>query len=364
MNVPFFSFRCIALTIFIVTAMLACSEPGSSIEDILNEGEPKIVSVFPADGESDVARDQAISVTFNLTMDSSSINDSTFIVSDGDTSVEGIISYSETTATFTPFNTYDAETDYTVTLSNGIRNRNGVSLESEKSWNFSTVSSTGPQDAVELGTARNYVILASTGIFNNPESNITGDLGLSPADTSSLTGFDITEESNYATSTQVNGRIYVSNMGAPTPANLTVAVEDMVAAYDDAAGRSNPDFIDLHNSDIGGRALSPGLYKWNGNLNVSSGITISGNSDDVWIFQVAEGLNISSDVSMELSGNTQVRNIIWQVTGNVEIGPGAQFKGILLTTENITLNNNATVTGRLLTQESVNLDSNTITQSR
>lgn len=360
----FFSFRSIALTILFVTIMLACSEPGSSIEDMLNEGEPKIVSVFPADGESDVARDQVISVTFNLTMDPSTINDSTFFVSDGAASVEGIINYSETTATFTPFNTFDAETDYTVTLSTGIKNRTGVSLESDESWNFSTVNSTEPQEAVELGTARNYVILANTGIFNNPASTITGDLGLSPADTSSLSGFDITEESNYATSGQVNGRIYASNMGAPTPANLNTAVEDMLAAYDDAAGRSNPDFIDLHNSDIGGRTLSPGLYRWNGNLNVSSGITFSGDSDDVWIFQIAEDLNISSNVIMELSENTQVRNIIWQIAGDVVIESDAHLKGILLTSDNITLNSNATVTGRLLTQDSVNLDASTVNNPR
>jgi hypothetical protein len=364
MNFHFSSFRSIALTIFIVTVMMSCSEPGSSIEDILNEGEPKIVSVFPADGESDVARDQVISVTFNLAMDPSTINDSTFTVSDGAASVEGIINYSEATATFTPFNTFDAETDYTVTLSSGIKNRTGVSLESEESWNFSTVESTEPQEAVELGTARNYVILARTGTFNNPASTITGDLGLSPADTSSLSGFDLTEESNYATSEQVNGRIYASNMGAPTPANLTAAVEDMIAAYEDAAGRANPDFIDLHNSDIGGRTLSPGLYRWNGNLNVSSGITLSGDSDDVWIFQIDEDLILSSNVFMELSGNTQVRNIIWQVAGDVVIESDAQLKGILLTLNEITLNNNASVTGRLLTQESVNLDANTITQSR
>ena len=364
MKFHFISFRSIALISFLAFIMMACSEPGSGIEDILNEAEPKIVSVFPADGEPDVARDQVISVTFNVAMDPSTINDSTFSVSDSVTSVEGIIDYSETTARFTPFNTFDAETDYTVTLSAGIRSRNGVTLESDASWNFSTVEGSEPQEPVELGTARNYVILTSTGIFNNPTSTITGDLGLSPADTSSLSGFDLTEESNYATSGQVNGRIYASNMGAPTPANLTAAVEDMITAYDEAASRSNPDFIDLHNSDIGGRALSPGLYRWNGSLNISSGITLSGNSDDVWVFQIAESLNMSSNVFMELSENTQVRNIIWQVAGEVVIESDAELKGILLTSSNISINNNATVTGRLLTQESVNLDAGTITQPR
>jgi len=357
------SFRSIALISFL-TIMMACSEPGTSIEDILNESEPNIVSVFPADGESDIARDQVISVTFNVVMDPSTINDSTFSVSNGTSSVKGIIDYSEMTATFTPYNTFDAETDYTVSLAAGIRSRTGVAVATDQSWGFMTGGNTEPQPEVELGTARNYVILASTGIFNNPTSTITGDLGLSPADTSSLSGFDLTEESNYATSEQVNGRIYASNMGAPTPANLTAAVEDMITAFDDAAGRTTPDFIDLHNSDIGGRTLSPGLYKWNGSLDVSSDIAISGDSDDVWIFQIADDLNISSNVIMELSGNTQVRNIIWQVVGNVVVEPDAHLKGILLTLNNITLNRNAKVTGRMLTQESVNLDANTITQSR
>lgn len=363
MRLQIISFSTIAIATFILTLiMTGCSEPGTSIEDVLNGGDPTVTTISPADGGTDIARDEVISVTFSHEMDPSSINDSTFVVTKDTSFVQGIIEYSETTATFTPFNTFDALSDYTAKITTGARSVTGGSLAADKEWSFTTGGSTEKRESVELGTVRNYVILAQTAIENNPESDITGDLGLSPADTSSIIGFDMTDASSYATSTQVSGRIYASNMSAPTPSNLTVAVEDMVTGYDDAAGRTEPDFVDLHNADVGGRTLSPGVYKWNNSLNVSSDISISGDPDDVWIFQISDNLNISPDAVMTLSGGAQTRNIFWQVGDEVLIGSGAHFEGIILSQNDITMNTNASLTGRILGQDSVILDSNTLNQ--
>jgi hypothetical protein len=60
------------------------------------------------------------------------------------------------------------------------RSRNGISQPA---------ASAATLAAVNLGAAGNYVILAKTAINNNPGSAITGDLGLSPAATSYITGF-------------------------------------------------------------------------------------------------------------------------------------------------------------------------------
>ncbi|CAN5471256.1 hypothetical protein BH23BAC3_BH23BAC3_04050 [soil metagenome] len=365
MRLQIISISNIAIATFILTlVMIGCSEPGTGIEDILNGGEPAVTKIFPAYGETNIARDQEITVTFGQTMDPSSINDSTFVVSKDTSPVQGIIEYSGTTATFTPFNTFDALSDYTAKITTGVRSVSGGSLAADKVWSFTTGGSTERRESVKLGTARNYVILAKSAIENNPESDITGDLGLSPADTSSIIGFDLTDASSYATSTQVSGRIYASNMSAPTPANLAAAIEDMITAYDDAAGRTEPDFIDLHNADVGGRTLSPGVYKWNNSLNVSSDIFISGDSDDVWIFQINENLTISSNVEMTLSGGARTRNIFWQVGGEVISGTGAHFEGIILSNSNVTMNANASHTGRILGQDSVILDSNAVSQPR
>jgi hypothetical protein len=78
-------------------------------------------------------------------------------------------------------------------------------------------------------------------------SLLAGDIGVSPAAASSLTGFALTlgSDGTYATSTQVTGKVYAADYANPTPPYLTTAVSNMQAAYTDASGRANPDFTNL-----------------------------------------------------------------------------------------------------------------------
>ncbi len=106
--------------------------------------------------------------------------------------------------------------------------------------------------------------------------------------------------------------------------------------------------------------LEPGIYKWNDSVEISSNITLSGSADDVWIFQVADGLTINSDVEIILSDGAVAENIFWQVAGDVTINTNAHFEGIILSEQAITLENGATLNGRMLSQTDVTLDENTI----
>ena len=58
--------------------------------------------------------------------------------------------------------------------------------------------------------------------------------------------------------TQVTGKMYAADMAAPTGINLTTAVENMITAYNDAAGRPTPDFLELGTGNIGGKTLVTG----------------------------------------------------------------------------------------------------------
>jgi hypothetical protein len=73
-----------------------------------------------------------------------------------------------------------------------------------------------------------------------PTSLVTGDLGLSPAAASYITGFDLTKAGTRWSSAQVIGDVYAADNDPPTPTALTTAVTDMQTAYTDAAGRKNP----------------------------------------------------------------------------------------------------------------------------
>ena len=215
--------------------------------------------------------------------------------------------------------------------------------------------------SVDLGTAGDFVILAKSGISNVPTSTITGDLGLSPATATSITGFALTMDGSgeFATSAQVTGRVYASTYSAPTPTVLSTAVLDMEAAYTDAASRS-PDHTELGAGDIGGLTLPPGVYKWGTGVTISTNVTLAGGADDTWIFQIAQGLTVSSGRDVILSGGAQAENIVWQVFGSVEIGTTAHISGVILSQTSIVVNTGASVTGRLMAQTAVTLDSNVV----
>jgi hypothetical protein len=219
------------------------------------------------------------------------------------------------------------------------------------------------QSPVNLGTAGKFSILAKSGISTVPTSAITGDIGVSPIDSTGITGFSLilTAASPFATSTQVAGKVYAPDYADPTPANLTAAIGDMQTAYTDAAGRSTPDFTELGAGEIGGRTLVPGLYKWGTDVMITSDVTLNGGPNDVWIFQIAGGITLANGKKVNLAGGAQARNIFWQSFGVVSIGTTAHFEGIVMTQTSITLDTGASVNGRLLAQTAVTLDASTVT---
>jgi hypothetical protein len=213
---------------------------------------------------------------------------------------------------------------------------------------------------VLLGTAENYAIVAKSKISNVPTSVVTGDLGLSPAAASYVTGFALTKAGTSFTSPQVTGKVFAADNDPPTPARLTTAVADMLTAYADAAGRKSPDFVELGAGAIGGLTLEPGLYKWTSSVTIPKDVTLSGSEDDVWIFQVSGDLALSSARSVILSGGAAAKNVFWQVAGGVDFGTDSHAEGVVLCKTAIELESGASINGRLLAQTAVNLSAATV----
>ncbi len=217
--------------------------------------------------------------------------------------------------------------------------------------------------SLNLGTAQNYVILAMSGISSVPTSAITGNLGISPAAATYLTGFSLSVDATglFATSTQVTGKVYAPGYAQPTPANLTTAVGDMQAAFTDAAGRA-PRVTELGGGNIGGMTLAPGVYRWSTGLLVPTSVTLDGGPGDVWIFQIAQDLTVSNAAAVVLAGGAVPKNVFWQVAGAASLGTTARFEGIILGKTAITLGTGASVHGRLLAQTAVSIDSSTVVE--
>lgn len=226
------------------------------------------------------------------------------------------------------------------------------------------IISAQPLGPVDLGSTSRFAILAGSQISNIPTSAVTGDVGLSPAAGSYITGFGLNE---------VTGIIYTVDAtgpagSVPSASMLAAAQGDLTIAYNDAAGRTpvpTGDFLNPGAGNLGGQFLLPGLYKFTGNAEITAGIlTFDAQNDPnaVFIMMVNSGLITASATQVNLINSAKAENIFWQVGTSAILGSYSIFKGTIMADQSISLLTNATIEGRLLARiAAVTLDASTVT---
>lgn len=134
---------------------------------------PLVVATNPVDGATGILRNVVITATFNEEMNPSTITATTFTVV-GASSVNGTITYSGNTATFTPTSSLDANTTFICKLSTLIKDLNGNALQTDYVWTFSTglnllpvVTSTSPINNA-TGVALNKIVTANFNMIMDP----------------------------------------------------------------------------------------------------------------------------------------------------------------------------------------------------
>ena len=189
------------------------------------------------------------------------------------------------------------------------------------------------QGSISLASASGLAVLAGSAITSTGDTNITGDVGLSPG--SSIGGFP---------PGILNGEQHINN-NTSSQAKL-----DLTAAYNEAAGRTSTDIVTL-SGNIGGLTLTPGLYKSTSSLAVSSGdltFDAKGNANAVFIIQIATTLTTTSGRKVILSGGALASNIFWQVGSSATFGTTTVFKGTVMAMQSITFNTGASLDGKAL----------------
>jgi hypothetical protein len=113
--------------------------------NVLDKTRPEVAATVPADGSSDVKLNRAILVHFDEEIDAATITTTSFLLTDADdNSIAGSVEMDTTNriAVFTPVENLEADTTYTVTVTEVIEDSHDNNLENNFGWTFTTGSDT------------------------------------------------------------------------------------------------------------------------------------------------------------------------------------------------------------------------------
>lgn len=114
---------------------------GSGIDITVDNTPPKVTSTSPADGQTNVAVDSSVSVTFSEDIDPATLNTTTFYIRDElGNPVPGLVSYDSPgkTATFNPDGNLASKTVFTVTVTTLTQDLAGNPLAADYHFSFTS----------------------------------------------------------------------------------------------------------------------------------------------------------------------------------------------------------------------------------
>jgi hypothetical protein len=211
-----------------------------------------------------------------------------------------------------------------------------------------TLSMASGQPTVDLGITSSFAVLAGSTITNTGTTTINGsaggDVGLYPG--TAFTG---------QTSVSVSGLVLLADAVA------SLAKDDLITAYNDAAGRTPVTQIP---SELGGVTLTPGTYdSADGTFQITGTLTLDaqGDPDGVFVFKTASTLITATGSRVFLINGARYCRTFWQVGSSATLGTNSHFVGHIFALTSITANHGAMVQGQLLAENgAVTLDTNTI----
>jgi len=312
-----------------------------------NVAGPTITVENPASVVTNVFIDTTVSATFSTAMDSTTITNATFtlaVAGAGGAPVSGTVSYDSASqiATFAPSANLTANTQYTATVSNLVKDLSGNALASGPAstppdpWSFTTGATTGAggPPTINLGSAGSFAVMATASITSTGPVVINGNVGLAPGTSQGIPP------------AQVNGTIHVND---PI---VTQAQADLLAAFNDATSRSTN--AQTLPGNMGGLTFTPGLYVNSTSVLISgagpnNNVTLDAQGDPnaVFIFKMGSTLTTGTSSQVILAGGAKASHVFWQVDTSATLGVTSIFEGNVLAATSITINTGAAVTGSM-----------------
>jgi len=165
---------------------------------------PTVISVTPVLTVG-ICPSTAVTGIFSEAMSPATINTTTFtLTGPGTTPVTGVVTYTGSTATFTPSSALAVSTLYTATITTGAQNLNGIALASNKVWTFTTAATACAPTVISVappngatGICQNTLVVATFSEAMNPSTINTTTFTLSASGTP-VAGTVIYDVSTYA----------------------------------------------------------------------------------------------------------------------------------------------------------------------
>jgi len=104
-------------------------------------------------------------------------------------------------------------------------------------------------------------------------------------------------------------------------------------------------FTDLSGSDLGGRTLLPGVYRFTSSSQLTGKLQLDflGDPNAVFVFQIFGTLTAASGSTVSALNGVPGGGVFWQVGSSAMLGSGTRFLGNLVAQESITMASGARI---------------------
>jgi hypothetical protein len=207
-----------------------------------------------------------------------------------------------------------------------------------------------------VGKAWSFAALAYGSITTANISTIRGELGLSAAAVSSITGFDATSYQKYG----------IDSL-SPNSQRTIEAQQDVTALVGDIDPRPcDVDLTDVVGGLTGDITLQPGvtcMNSFSAEVLLNGHVYLDGGGDPNAFFIIKGNmtLNAADAAQVVLQNGAQACGVFWRISKAVTIGKTVKFVGTVIAGTAITMKSGSTLNGRALAQTAgVQLDANSV----
>ena len=222
---------------------------------------------------------------------------------------------------------------------------------------MSDAGGSGFYEGPTVGTAAPFAALAYSSITAANVSPVTGEVGVSAAAMSNITGFDAATDVKYG----------IDSL-APNSQRTILAQQDVTALVGNIDPRAcDADYTDVVGGLTGDLTLHPGvtcMNSFSADVLVNGHVTLDarGDSNAFFIIRGNLTLTVADAAQVILANGAEACGVFWRIKKQVTIGKTVKFFGTVISGTAITMNTGSTLTGRALAQTAgVMLDANSIT---